>query len=143
MDLNISVSEILIDKMMDYYSVVTYSELASVINTTHQTISSWKQRNSVNAIKKKCKELGIYNEIFGDLNSNINNFHNSNMNKAFDFSEDSHSQDSFNINSSPLCEKITKMNQTIVASFIGAYDKLEKTGELKKLHKVLGEIEFD
>ncbi|MFY4744122.1 hypothetical protein ACOTVX_11640, partial [Aliarcobacter butzleri] len=28
-------------------------------------------RNSVNAIKNKCKEIGIYNEIFGDLNSNI------------------------------------------------------------------------
>ena len=70
---SINEAEILIDKMLDYYSVVTYSELAIKINTTQQTISSWKQRNSVNAIKKKCKELGIYNEIFGDLNSNINN----------------------------------------------------------------------
>ena len=70
MNLNINQSEILIDKMLDYYSVVTYSELAIKINTTQQTISSWKQRNSVNAIKKKCKELGIYNEIFGDFNSN-------------------------------------------------------------------------
>ncbi|WP_323595756.1 hypothetical protein [Aliarcobacter butzleri] len=26
--------------------------------------------NSIVAIKKKCRELGIYNEIFGDLNSN-------------------------------------------------------------------------
>ena len=70
---NINQSEILIDKILDHYSVATYSELALKINTTQQTISSWKQRNSVNAIKKKCKELGIYNEIFGDLNSNINN----------------------------------------------------------------------
>ncbi|WP_201523833.1 hypothetical protein [Aliarcobacter butzleri] len=74
MNVNINQSEILIDKMLDYYSVVTYSELAGKINTTQQTISSWKQRNSVNAIKKKCKELGIYNEIFGDLNTqNIQN----------------------------------------------------------------------
>ena len=72
MNFNINHAEILIDKMLDYYSVVTYSELANNINTTQQTISSWKQRNSVSAIKKKCKELGIYNEIFGDLNSNIN-----------------------------------------------------------------------
>jgi hypothetical protein len=34
-------------------------------------VSKWKSRNSVNAIKVKCRELGIYNEIFGDLNSNI------------------------------------------------------------------------
>ncbi|MFW2441703.1 hypothetical protein ACN4FT_02785 [Aliarcobacter butzleri] len=78
MNVNINQSEILIDKMLDYYSVVTYSELAGKINTTQQTISSWKQRNSVNAIKKKCKELGIYNEIFGYLSSNISNFQNSN-----------------------------------------------------------------
>ena len=67
---NINQSEILIDKILDHYSVATYSELALKINTTQQTISSWKQRNSVNKIKKKCKELGIYNEIFGDLNLN-------------------------------------------------------------------------
>ena len=56
MNFNINHAEILIDKMLDYYSVVTYSELANNINTTQQTISSWKQRNSVSAIKKKCKE---------------------------------------------------------------------------------------
>ncbi|TLS72948.1 hypothetical protein [Aliarcobacter thereius] len=37
------------------------------------TISSIKQRESITALKKKCRELGIYNEIFGDLNSTIIN----------------------------------------------------------------------
>lgn len=69
---NINQSEILIDKILDHYSVATYSELALKINTTQQTISSWKQRNSVNAIKKRCRELGIYNEIFGDLKLSTN-----------------------------------------------------------------------
>ncbi|WP_418178803.1 hypothetical protein ACNSOO_07165 [Aliarcobacter lanthieri] len=41
------------------------------MKTTPQTISNWKSRNSVNAINKKCRELGIYNDIFGDLNSNM------------------------------------------------------------------------
>ena len=49
------------------------ADLAMHISVSQQTISKWKQRNSVNAIKKKCIELGIYNEIFGNLNSNINN----------------------------------------------------------------------
>ena len=39
---------------------------------SESTVSKWRQRESVNAIKKKCRELGIYNEIFGDLNSKIN-----------------------------------------------------------------------
>ena len=51
---------------MLYFSVVNYSELAKKIGVAQQNISKWKSRNSVNAIKVKCRELGIYNEIFGD-----------------------------------------------------------------------------
>lgn len=43
------------------------TELAKILDTTPQTISSWKIRNSINTVKKKCKELGIYNEIFKDF----------------------------------------------------------------------------
>lgn len=108
MSLNINQSEILIDKMMDYYLVVTYSELAIKINTTQQTISSWKQRNSVNAIKKKCKELGIYDEIFGDINSKVNNLQNSEFNSSIGVNNG----DNTNINSKSddltECDDFTK-----------------------------------
>lgn len=67
---SINEAEILIDNLLSYYNVSTYSDLALKIDTTQANISSWKIRNSINAIKNKCKELGIYNEIFGDLNSN-------------------------------------------------------------------------
>ncbi len=69
---SINEAEILIDNLLSYYNVSTYSDLALKIDTTQANISSWKIRNSINAIKNKCKELGIYNEIFGDLNSKIN-----------------------------------------------------------------------
>ena len=69
---SINEAEILIDNLLYYYNVSTYSDLALKIDTTQANISSWKIRNSINAIKNKCKELGIYNEIFGDLNSKIN-----------------------------------------------------------------------
>jgi hypothetical protein len=108
MSLNINQSEILIDRMMDYYLVVTYSELAIKINTTQQTISSWKQRNSVNAIKKKCKELGIYDEIFGDINSKVNNLQNSEFNSSIGVNNG----DNTNINSKSddltECDDFTK-----------------------------------
>ena len=68
---SINEAEILIDNLLSYYNVSTYSDLALKIDTTQANISSWKIRNSINAIKNKCKELGIYNEIFGDFNSNI------------------------------------------------------------------------
>ena len=62
----------LIDKIMDYYKVSTFTELSNLINMGQPAITKWKQRNSINAIKKKCRELGIYNEIFGDLNLSSN-----------------------------------------------------------------------
>ena len=70
-------AEDLIYKLYSFFNVNNNLDLASKMRTTPQTISNWKSRNSVNAINKKCRELGIYNEIFGDLNSNINNFQNS------------------------------------------------------------------
>lgn len=73
MPYSINQAELLIDKLLNYYNVSTYSELGIKINVSQANISSWKIRNSVNAIKNKCKEIGIYNEIFGDLNTNINN----------------------------------------------------------------------
>lgn len=72
MTYSINQAELLIDKLLNYYNVSTYSDLAIKLNVSQANISSWKQRNSVNGIKKKCKELGIYNEIFGDLNKIIN-----------------------------------------------------------------------
>ena len=42
------------------------------LNIKQSSLSSWKSRNSINAIRNKCRELGIYNDIFGDFNSNIN-----------------------------------------------------------------------
>lgn len=56
----------LIDKIMDYYKVSTFTELSNLINIGQPAITKWKKNNSINAIKKKCRELGIYNEIFGD-----------------------------------------------------------------------------
>ena len=136
-------AEDLIYKLYSFFDVKNNLDLANKLETTSQTISNWKSRNSVNAIKKKCRELSIYNEIFGDLNTNINHFQNSNINKAFDLSSNSHSQDSINIGNNPICEQISKMNQTIVSSFINVYDKLERKGDLKRLHQILGEIEFE
>lgn len=131
------------DRLFDYYCINSLQELALKLGVSQPAISQWKTRNAISAVKKRCRELGIYNEIFGDLNSNINNFQNSNINKAFDLSSNSHSQDSINIVNNPICEQISNMNQTIVSSFINVYHKLEKKGDLKRLHQILGEIEFE
>ena len=58
------------DKLLNFYNVNTLKDLSEVTNIPISTMSSIKQRNSITALKKKCRELGIYDEIFGDLNSN-------------------------------------------------------------------------
>jgi len=58
--------EYLIDKLMDYYQVSSNYELADKLKMKASSVSSWKTKKSVNAIKKKTRELGIYAEIFGD-----------------------------------------------------------------------------
>ncbi|ABV67608.1 hypothetical protein Abu_1352 [Aliarcobacter butzleri RM4018] len=60
----------IIDKLFDYFKVTSIQDLAEKMNVSQPTISKWKTRNAMSAIKKRCRELGIYNEIFGDLNSN-------------------------------------------------------------------------
>ena len=60
-------SEAIIFKLLSYFQLDNNQELALKLGTTPQTISNWKTRNSISPLKKKCRELGIYNEIFGDL----------------------------------------------------------------------------
>lgn len=55
-----------IERLLNHYNISTISELAQILNTKQTSISSWRARNSINAIKKKCRELGIYKEIFED-----------------------------------------------------------------------------
>ncbi|MDX4067885.1 hypothetical protein Q6A87_08490 [Aliarcobacter skirrowii] len=64
-------ADILIKKLMVFYNVFTISELSNIIGVSQPSISGWKKHNYVKAIANKCKELGIYNEIFGD---SINTF---------------------------------------------------------------------
>lgn len=59
-------ADYIIKKMMDFYNVLTIKELAETIGISQQAISKWKNNNSIMAIKKRCRELGIYPEIFGD-----------------------------------------------------------------------------
>lgn len=64
-----NVDEILI-KMMKFYNVSTVSELSKEIGIGQPAISKWKKNNSVNAVFKKCNELGIYELIFGENKNN-------------------------------------------------------------------------
>jgi len=57
----------IINKLFKYYDVTTIKELSQKINTPASTISDWRQRGAINPLRKKCKDLGIYKEIFEDI----------------------------------------------------------------------------
>ena len=54
----------IIDKLFDFYKVTSLVELSAKLNISQPALSQWKSRNAINAVKKKCRELNIYNEIF-------------------------------------------------------------------------------
>ncbi|MCT7547693.1 helix-turn-helix domain-containing protein [Aliarcobacter butzleri] len=101
-------AEFLIEKLLNFYKVSNVAELSTKINTSQKTISNWKIRNSINAIKKRCRELDIYNEIFGDLNSKINSFHNTNFSGNSSGVDNSNNKNINSNNDNLDCDDFTK-----------------------------------
>ena len=121
-------AEQLIDKLMSYYNVFSMHELSSKIGISQPAISKCKNNNSILAIKKKCRELGIYNEIFEDLNTNINNFQNSKNNVAQIFGGENQNNYNLDIKSKSnvtIDENILKLVDTLY-SFAKTNNKIDE-----------------
>lgn len=58
--------ESILQRLLDYFNLDNMSQLADKLSISQPTISKWKSRGSILPIKKKCRKLGIYNEIFSD-----------------------------------------------------------------------------
>lgn len=61
--------DFIFEKLFAYYKVGTISDLAKSMEIPQSTISKWKQRNAISAIKKVCREKQIYDYIFTDINN--------------------------------------------------------------------------
>ena len=93
---------------MAYYNVFSMHELSSKIGISQPAISKWKNNNSIVAIKKKCRELDIYNEIFGDLSKETNNFHNTNFSGNSSGVDNSNNKNINSNNDDLDCDDLTK-----------------------------------
>jgi len=104
--------EILIEKLYNYFNVSTINELARKIDVLPSTISNWKIRNSINAVKKKCRELGIYDEIFSMTTNNFQHSnnqigqYNSNNSSSAPTIETNHKNSIIDVNSLKLLETL-------------------------------------
>lgn len=108
MENNVENAEFLIEKLLNFYKASNVAELSTKINTSQKTISNWKIRNSINAIKKRCRELGIYTEIFGDLSKETNNFHNTNFSGNSSGVDNSNNKNINSSNDDLDCDDFTK-----------------------------------
>ena len=118
--------DLIFDKLYSYFNVATITELAKKLDMSQPAVTNWLRRNSISAIKKRCRELGIYNEIFGDLNTNINNFQNSTNVVAQDFSNNSNAQHTQNISTKLNVDKnILKLVDTLY-SFAKTNNKIDE-----------------
>lgn len=114
------------DKLFSFFDVSTITELAQKLEMSQPAVTNWQRRNSISAIKKRCREVGIYNEIFGDLNSNTNNFQNSTNVVAQDFSNNSNAHHTQNIgNKANIDENILKLIDTLY-SFAKTNNKIDE-----------------
>lgn len=123
-----------IERLMDFYGVASNYELADKLKMQPSSISSWKTKNSISAVKKKCRELGIYKDIFGDIASNsVNNFQNSKNVVGQDFSNKSKASHSQNIQNVQIDENVLKLLDTLY-SFASKNNKVNDLVEdLSKL----------
>lgn len=138
----------IINKLMEYYNLHTISELAQAIKIGQPAISKWKNNNSINAIKKKCRELGIYDKIFDNyeppepfppypLEYFDDDFINANPYASHQEALSKRAKEQY------LISEISEMDKTIVSSFINVYQKLKKEGNLIKLYEALGKLNPD
>ena len=118
-------AESLIQKLMSFYNVFTISELANTIGVSQPSISNWKKHNYIKAIANKCKELGIYNEIFEDLNNNIQLINTISGGQNAQNIHGNQIQDSNN--------KFSNIDDATIGLFIEAYKKAKETNDIKGL----------
>ncbi len=121
-----------LERLYFFYNVANATELSKKINTSKKTISTWKIRNSINALKKKCKEIGIYKEIFENFEiiENLNLKNNSNTSFEYYFKEFLNYFDVFTIKE--LSEKIG-----IPPSTISNWNQRKSITALKKAAREL------
>ncbi|OCL89451.1 hypothetical protein [Arcobacter porcinus] len=115
------------EKLFNYFQTSTIRELSEKINMSESTVSKWRQRESVNAIKKKCRELGIYNEIFGDSHLN------SNIQKIDQISGGNNSQLNCGNQINNVNNKISGVDKLTLDILIEAYQKAIKNDDLNGL----------
>ena len=118
-------AEFLIQKLMRYYQVFTISELAEKMGVSQPSVSGWKRNNYIKAIANKCRELGIYDEIFEDLNTEIQ--------KINTISGGQNAQNVHGNQIQDLNNKFSDIDDATIGLFIEAYKKAKETNDIKGL----------
>jgi len=123
-------SNFFIERMLEYYNVNTLSELGDIIGVNQPVISGWKARNSISAIKKKCIELGIFHEIFADVDET--QIISSNRGQIAQYVSGSQ-----NFNTAPNLQNKDDIDTATYNLFLEAYIKAKNKDDIKGLRVLL------
>lgn len=136
-------AEFYIIRLFSYFKVSNATQLSTLINATPQAIANWKTRNSVASIRRKCQELGIYNQIF-DVQFNPSMY--TIGNQKNDFKNSNNAVQSFGSATVDNCNasknKFEDFDQSIVVLFEDVYQKFENEKNLKELFSILSELKW-
>ena len=117
----------IIEELFNYFNVGTISELAEKMNLKQSSVSSWKKRGSITAIKRKCRELGIYNDIFGDSTQIIKS-------NSGQIAQSVDGNQVFNPTDVPVqSQKTEDIDEATFELFKEAYKKAKENSDLKGL----------
>ena len=114
--------DLIFDRLLDHYGVSTLQELAPHMGVTAGALSNWKRRQSIVPIKKKCRELGIFEDIFDDETQKLllqleNNYGNNAQNVYGSQSQSA---------------TANSVDPATMALFLEQYQKAEKEGRIKE-----------
>ena len=119
----------IIDNLMSYFQVSTISQLSEAMGISQQTVSAWKSRNSITAIKKRCRELQIFDEIFHDFNiQSIQTVSGGQVAHSI------HGNQNSNNHEYELCKQIDKVSLTLM---LDMYLKAKESNRIKEFKMYL------
>lgn len=132
--MQLGVNEIL-NYLLKYYSVHQYQDLAIKMGVEKTTLSGWKSRGAMGPLLAHLAENdpAALSAIFTSQNNHFGNVTGTGVHNG--------DGDTTVNNGSKI--DLSGLDESMLVLFRDVYLKLEKSGELKKLHDLLGQLKWE
>lgn len=128
--------EQIFEKLLYFYGVHSVTDLAHALKMERSTLNSWKTRKSSGQLLAHLAENdpAALSAIFTSQNNHFGNVVGTGV---------SNGSGSTTINNNGSKIDLSGLDESMLVLFRDVYLKLEKFGELKKLHDLLGQLKWE